>query len=52
MLASVRKGELGENSWSTNVASMLTKPQEYEVKVKSDKGIIATAEFSIRWRDS
>lgn len=52
MLASVRKGEMGENSWSTNVASVLTKPQEYEVKVTSDKGICATAKFSIKWRDS
>ncbi len=46
---SVRKGEMGENIWSINV--VLTKPQEYQIKVVSDKGISAKAKFSIKWRD-
>jgi heterodisulfide reductase subunit A len=52
MLAGIRRGEIGENRWSTDIASVLTRPQEYEVKAMSDKGISARATFSIKWRDT
>jgi hypothetical protein len=52
MLASIRRGEMGENRWSTDTTSVLTRPQEYEVNAMSDKGISATAKFSIKWRDT
>jgi hypothetical protein len=50
-LASIRKGEMGENRWSTDVASVLIRPQKYEVKAMTKKGIFATAQFSVNWRD-
>jgi heterodisulfide reductase subunit A len=50
MHARIRRGEMGENRWSTDTASVLPRPQEYEVKAVSNKGVSATAKLSVRWR--
>jgi len=50
-VASIRRGEMGKNRWSTDVASVLIRPQEYEVKAMFNKGIFTTAKFSVNWRD-